>query len=47
MLVNKSSGDIWMLGIILYKLVYGIFPYNGEKELIINKINAKEKDQPN
>lgn len=44
MSITKSNGDIWMLGIILYKLVFGVFPYSGTKEQILNKINAKEKD---
>ena len=31
--------DLWSIGVIIYKLYFGIFPYNGETEIsIMNKI---------
>ena len=37
--------DLWSIGIILYKLYFGIFPYNGPSEFsIINKIEKSGKE---
>ena len=36
--------DLWSIGIILYKLYFGIFPYNGDnKDVILSNINTYGK----
>ncbi len=28
------ASDIWMLGILLFKMLYGVFPFTGKPEVI-------------
>ena len=37
--------DLWSIGVILYKLYFGVFPYNGPSEMaIIEKIEQSGKE---
>jgi serine/threonine protein kinase len=29
--ISDMKSDMWILGIILYRLVYGVFPFSGTK----------------
>jgi serine/threonine protein kinase len=40
---NAEKSDIWSMGIILYKMLYGKEPYNGkDEEQMIKVISEKE-----
>ena len=40
---NAEKSDVWSMGIILYKMLYGKEPYNGkDEEQMVKNISEKE-----